>query len=224
MAEGQTGGSAAALKDPAPPVGPSPTSRKVTGEELMFSGRWLRLKRLFFPGPTGQTVSWETLERTTKGRAEVDAVEIVAVLRRRGHEPALVLVRQFRPPVGAEILELPAGLLDARERPEQTAVRELREETGYSGTARERGMTVFFGQAVSNTSSSVVVVDVDGDAPENGQGARRQHLDEGEVLAPVVVPVSQLHNFCLEFQKAGGCVDGKIFMLALGVLNASLFQ
>lgn len=43
----------------------------------------------------------------------------------------VVLIRQFRQPVEGEIIEIPAGLVDPREEPEQTASRELLEETGY---------------------------------------------------------------------------------------------
>lgn len=46
----------------------------------------------------------------------------------------LILVKQFRKPLGAYCLELPAGLIDKGETAEQAAVRELLEETGYSGT------------------------------------------------------------------------------------------
>lgn len=42
-----------------------------------------------------------------------------------------VLVRQFRPAVETVTLELPAGLIDAGGTAEDTAIRELREETGF---------------------------------------------------------------------------------------------
>jgi ADP-ribose pyrophosphatase len=44
---------------------------------------------------------------------------------------ALLFVRQYRHPAEKELLELPAGTLDAGETPEQCAERELQEETGY---------------------------------------------------------------------------------------------
>ncbi len=43
----------------------------------------------------------------------------------------LVLVRQYRHPIGRSTLELPAGTREPDEPELQTAIRELREETGY---------------------------------------------------------------------------------------------
>lgn len=42
----------------------------------------------------------------------------------------VVLVRQFRYPIGKELLEIPAGKLERGEDPDPAALRELREETG----------------------------------------------------------------------------------------------
>lgn len=43
----------------------------------------------------------------------------------------LLMVRQYRYPVGEALLELPAGRLEEGESPEQCAARELEEETGF---------------------------------------------------------------------------------------------
>jgi ADP-ribose pyrophosphatase len=47
-------------------------------------------------------------------------------------EERVLLVKQFRLPAEKEMWELPAGRIDPGEKPEETARRELREETGYS--------------------------------------------------------------------------------------------
>jgi ADP-ribose pyrophosphatase len=44
----------------------------------------------------------------------------------------IVLVRQYRPAIQRFSLELPAGLLEEHEQPEDAMIRELKEETGYS--------------------------------------------------------------------------------------------
>ena len=44
-----------------------------------------------------------------------------------------MVIMQYRPPVAATCVEFPAGLIDEGETPEQAAVRELKEETGYEG-------------------------------------------------------------------------------------------
>lgn len=52
---------------------------------------------------------------------------MMAVDRKKG----ILLVRQYRLPAGKELWELPAGKLDAGEKPLEAAKRELAEETGY---------------------------------------------------------------------------------------------
>jgi len=59
-----------------------------------------------------------------------DYVSIVAQTTRG----EIVLVRQFRPAVETTTLELPAGLVDVGDTPENTAIRELKEETGFVAT------------------------------------------------------------------------------------------
>ena len=44
----------------------------------------------------------------------------------------LVMVRQYRKPAGKVMLEVPAGKIDKGEKPLEAAVRELKEETGYT--------------------------------------------------------------------------------------------
>ena len=64
-------------------------------------------------------------------------------------------------------VELPAGLVDAGETPEQAALRELKEETGYEGTVAACSGALSTSPGLTDEACKLVVVDVDLDAPAN---------------------------------------------------------
>lgn len=59
-------------------------------------------------------------------------------------EPGVIpLVRQHRYPVETDVLEIPAGKLEPGENPEETAARELEEETGYRPVELEEAFSYY---------------------------------------------------------------------------------
>ena len=76
----------------------------------------------------------EALKVNTKKNTP-DGVIIYAV--HKGDEDRIVLVKQYRYSIGGYIYELPAGLVDAGECYQETAVREMKEETGLEFQAVE---------------------------------------------------------------------------------------
>lgn len=59
---------------------------------------------------------------------------VLAILRDPKKGPSLLLQKQFRPPLNKVTIEVPSGLIDEGEEIAQSAIRELKEETGYVGT------------------------------------------------------------------------------------------
>ena len=89
--------------------------------------------------------AYDLFEQTRPKDAKVDGVGIVTILS-KSTGPELVLQKQFRPPINQVVIEVPAGLIDAGETPQECAVRELKEETGYVGTAQEVSPIMFNGK------------------------------------------------------------------------------
>ena len=60
-----------------------------------------------------------------------------AVIAALTEDKKLVMVRQYRKPADKVMLEVPAGKIDPGEMPLEAAVRELKEETGYTASKVE---------------------------------------------------------------------------------------
>jgi ADP-ribose pyrophosphatase len=90
----------------------------VTPEDVVGIGTHVRLLR---------RNGWEYVEH-------LDGARSAAALATTA-DGELVLVEQWREPVGRVVLELPAGLVNPGETPEEAVVRELLEETGFSAAA-----------------------------------------------------------------------------------------
>ena len=81
-------------------------------------------------------------EGQNKLRIKIDYPEAAALLAFLDRDHVL-LVRQFRYAVGHETLEIPAGKVDPGEDPAASALRELREETGYRAEKLEPLFTYY---------------------------------------------------------------------------------
>ena len=207
---------------------PGVTRREPHGPEGF---RWLRVVRLDYRDAVGKARQWESVERRTRAPGGVDAVAVLARIeglpppptspRGAPAEPRTVLVSQFRPPVDAEVLELPAGLIDAGETAEAAAVRELWEETGWRGRAAGTSPVVVSTPGLSSENMVLVVVDVDASAPENH--TVEAHPDEGEHIRTHLVGLgdlqAEIEALCRGPGPAGGgplAVDARLWSLAAG--------
>ncbi len=71
----------------------------------------------------------------------------------------VVFVRQFRHGVRRAVLEVPGGMVDGDETPEETARRELLEETGFAATTVQRLGTMLPNAAIHSASCHVVLAE-----------------------------------------------------------------
>lgn len=98
----------------------------------------------------------------------------------------LVLVRQFRFGTDEFSLEIPGGVIDAGEDPVAAGLRELREESGYSGTRARLLGSVHPNPAMQNNRCHLVLVE---------EARRRDDLewDDDEEFEIATLPVDEVY-------------------------------
>jgi ADP-ribose pyrophosphatase len=150
-------------------------SEKLVRREVVFRGRYVQTEIRTVRLPGGQEVTREVV-------APPNAVAVLP-LDEAGN---VHLVRQYRTAIEQAILEIPAGILEAGETPEQTGRRECEEESGVIPHKMER--LVGFYHSVGFSTGRIEIY-----------------------LATGLTPSSRVHNEVL----AGEIVDSKTLVAVL---------
>jgi ADP-ribose pyrophosphatase len=170
----------------------------VSGDEprIAWEGKYLKVVR---------QGSWEYVSRTR----DVTAAVILAV--DDGH---ILLVEQYRVPLGRRCIELPAGLVGDEEEGEEiesAAVRELEEETGYrAGRMVDLGR---FHASPGMSSEGFTLLRAEG-LTKVGEGGGV----EGEEIAVHSVRLEDVPAFVEAKRHEGAAVDVKLLLLLGSVL------
>lgn len=160
--------------------------------EVLAEGKFTRLVR---------EGGWEFVERTN-----VSGIVIIIALTEAGE---LLLVEQHRPPVGARVVELPAGLAgdiagQENEALATAAERELLEETGYA--ARNLQLLTEGPLSAGLTTEIVTVFGARG-AVKVGAGGG----DHTEDIAVFPVPLANVPAWLEARVASGSMVDPKVY-------------
>ena len=140
--------------------------------EAVFTSPWISVHRDSFQLPEGGSIDdFYVID-------EPPGVTVVALTAER----QVVLVEQYRAAVDRVAFELPAGYVDEGTAPHEQAVRELREETGYT-SERWRELATLSPSPHRMAKTETVFLATD---------AERQHApspDETEDMALRIVPL-----------------------------------
>lgn len=166
----------------------------------MWEGRFIAAKR---------RGKWEYVSRT-RG---ITAAVILAIDDPRplggAQDRHILLVEQYRVPLGRRCLELPAGLIgddESGESPEAAAARELEEETGYRAAS-----VISLGDYYSSpgmVSESFTLVRASGLSKVSDGGGV-----DGEDITVHRVPVDNIAAFVADRRAEGVAIDVRLLML-----------
>lgn len=99
---------------------------------------------------------------------------------------SVILVRQFRIAIGKETLELPGGRLEPNDSPEQRALRELEEETGYQATSVVPAACFYSSPGFTDERIHIFLA--------FGLKKVGQNLETGEHLRLVIMPLEDIRQ------------------------------
>jgi len=161
-------------------------------EEIVWQGRFVEVRR---------RGKWEYAGRPGGIRAAV----ILAI-----DDSHVLLVEQYRVPLGRRCIELPAGLIGDGEDPdepaEQAAARELEEETGYRAD-RVEDLGEFWSSPGMLTESFTLVRASGLEKIGDGGGT------ESEAIVVHRVPLDRIEDFLAQRRAAGDAIDVRILLL-----------
>ena len=96
----------------------------------------------------------------------------------------VIMVQEPRTPIEQVILALPAGMIEPGEKPEDAAIRELEEETGYLASNIEFLREYYPSVGYSNEKLKIYLA--------TDFTKTEQHLDESEDINVIEVPLEEL--------------------------------
>ena len=175
-----------------------------TNIRTIASGNWVRLNEATYKDHTGTKRTWEYASR-------VNSNGVVTIIPITKLDKLVMIVCQYRPPVGKNVWEFPAGLIEAWESPGDAAIRELKEETGYDGVVESISPAVYTTPGLSSECGYLVTMTVDFDAQDEVE----TNFDPSEFIITKCVWQYTLMDFLLAREKQGDAIDAKLYLWAL---------
>ena len=169
---------------------------KILNTEDVTESPWIKLKRIVYENNDGQLLRWDYIER-------VNAQSSVLVMARFKESGDLIFTRQYRVIMDRYVIGFPAGVLAEDEDVADCALRELEEETGYTGNIIQISSRLTLNSALIRETAFCVVVEL-----EEGAEPKKQRLEPAEQIEVHRVKQDELEDFFEQATARGDIVGG----------------
>lgn len=170
----------------------------ILGKQINWSGRFLRAVQFEVENSRGVRFKWEAFERQN-----CNGIAAIVPITKDG---TVIVIKQFRPPVGKYVIEFPAGLNDKGEELIDAARRELLEETGCSAGQL---FPIATGPLSSGASTEVLTVYAALDVVFSS----KQALDHNEDIEVIKLPLDNFYEHVYALQNEDTYIDLKLYGL-----------
>jgi 8-oxo-dGTP pyrophosphatase MutT (NUDIX family) len=159
---------------------------RILSSEYRIDTKFLRLRVDRVELPSGVVVD-EYYVRESRGFCVIFALT---------PDDDVLFVRQYKHGAAQIVTELPAGMIDADESPDACAVRELAEETGYTGSPPEFVRTFLADPTNATAHFHLFIV-------RDAVRTREQQLDVTEDIEVRLAPVDEVRPMALDGRISG---------------------
>lgn len=174
-------------------------TEKMIASRTVMKGNLLQFKIDTVLLPNGKEATREWVQHP-------GAVAVVAV----DDQNRICMVRQYRYPLGQELLEIPAGKIDQAEDPLDCAKRELKEEAGLSAASWSLMHSYYTTPGFSDEIIHLYHA--------SGLTAGANQPDEDEFLEMVMLPCAE----AIDMLQAGKIKDSKTIIALLSVFGGEI--
>ncbi|CAG9336059.1 unnamed protein product [Blepharisma stoltei] len=187
--------------------------------EIVHQGRWIKMHEVKIRKRNSKETIWYYVSRNISNpNLNFDCVDVLATIMENDINK-LILIACYRVPVDRYVLEFPSGLVDSSDSSAAiTALRELKEETGY--TAHEEDI-IHIGPVInldpwkSTESTRFVYIRVNPDSEENRNP--HQDLENEELITVELVPTENLlENLLILSEQKNYIISANLYNFALG--------
>ena len=149
---------------------------KLLDKKIAYKGKRIVVEELHYRNPRTNDIIYR--EHVLAGHAAI----IMPILDNGN----LIMIKEPRTPIGINVLAFPAGMIEEGETPEEGAIRELEEETGYKANYIKKLREVYPAIGYSNEKTIIFLA--------KDLVKTKRHLDKTEDIEVVEIPLQEAKN------------------------------